>query len=86
MQVGQSSALNISDNLKGSKSKYENYASGISEGARKLKEIERRERMEELFLNVSFYVFLASAAYLFLKRFYLNEIVAWVCFFLYEAV
>ena len=40
--------------------------------------IDYRERYEDLMVKLSFYVFMASSAYIFLKRFYVNEIINFV--------
>jgi len=76
MQSATMSALNITNNLANTSDKYTKYQDKIDEGSRKVKEIQRLERLDELKLKASFYFLLATAAYLFLKRFYLNELVS----------
>lgn len=86
MQTASTSALNISQNLSNTSSKYNNYQDKIDEGSRKVKEIQRMERLDELKLQVAFYFFLATAAYLFLKRFYLHELIALAYWLLDQAL
>ncbi len=42
--------------------------------------------MDDLRLKVSFYVFMGSSAYLFLKRFYLNELIGLFFWGLYQII
>jgi hypothetical protein len=76
MQSASVSAVNITSNLSSTSGKYTQYQDRIEEGSRKVKEIQRLERLDELKLKASFYFFLFTAIYLFLKRFYLHELIA----------
>ena len=76
MQSASTSALNISQNLTNTSTKYNRYTERIDQGSRKVREIQRMERLDELKLQVSFYFFVGTALYLFLKRFYLHELIA----------
>lgn len=40
-----------------------------------------RERRDEMWVKGSFYAFISSSAYMFLKRFYLNEILGYLIYF-----
>jgi len=43
-----------------------------------VQDIQRKEHMDNLKFMASFYAFFISAAYIFLKRFYLHQIVAFI--------
>ena len=64
----------MSETLKQTKSVYSKYGDKIGISKRLVMLIENQEKFEELLFKVSMYMFFASAAYLFLKRFYLVEI------------
>lgn len=52
-----------------------NYGSHITKAEMLVREIARKEYWDNIKLLGSFYVFMASALYMFLKRFYLHEII-----------
>ena len=68
------SAQSISDNFKQSRSIYMQYADKIGVSKKLMSLIENQELKEELIFRASAYLFFGSAGYLFLKRFYLNEL------------
>ena len=86
MQLASVSAVNVASNLTSTSTKYSVYQQRIDEGSRKVKEIQRLERLDELKLKLSFYFFLLTALYLFLKRFYLHELIALAYWGLNEVV
>ena len=63
------------DNMRKAKVTYDKYDPKIRETTRLVDEIQKKERWDEMKLKYSFNAFMYSAAYLFLKRFYLNEII-----------
>ena len=60
METASQSAVNITQNLHSTSSKYEKYKDKIEEGSRRIKEIQKKEKLEELKLKFSFYLFLFS--------------------------
>lgn len=45
-----------------------------------------RERREELWVKGTFYAFMSSSAYIFLKRFYLKELMGYMIYFLISII
>lgn len=71
----QTGISNISQNFANTNSTYGVYESKMQRTERLIKQIQRSEYIEYVKLMGSFYTFMGSAAYIFLKRFYLNEII-----------
>ena len=64
----------MSETLKQSSNSYLQYADKIGVSKKLLKLIENQEYFEHLVFKTSLYLFFGSAAYIFLKRFYLIEL------------
>ena len=71
----QTGVSKISHNFANTNSTYSTYGDKMQRTERLIKQIQRAEYIEYLKLMGSFYTFMGSAAYIFLKRFYLNEII-----------
>ena len=80
MEEGAQAVQRTSEQLKRTDGKYNEYDDGLTKAARDIKLIQEKERRDELLFQFSFYLFLVSAAYIFLKRFYFNEILYYVLF------
>ena len=78
------SAQTLTDSLKQTQSVYQKYGDKIGLSKKLVGLIENYEMREELIFKISVYLFFASALYLFLKRFYLNEIVQLGIYFVYD--
>ena len=74
MQHASKGVEGISENFGKIDDEYTKYGDKIGVSQRLVKEIQAKERWEERKLYGSFYIFVLTAAYLFLKRFYLEEI------------
>lgn len=59
-------------------STYNKYGSELSYSSRFLREIQQRITMQDLVFYICFYMFLATCAWLLLKRFGLTLIIEWV--------
>ena len=57
---------------------YDNYGSVFGIASRLVKEIKRRVTLQDLVFYICFYIFLATSAWLFLKRFGLDYILHWL--------
>lgn len=66
----------MSKNFNKTNSTYTDYQGKIHTASNLVKKIQLKEYYDNLKLLCSFYTFMGSALYLFLKRFYLNEIIA----------
>ncbi len=95
MNAANMSIQNTSEALKRTNNKYDGksalidfqklyleYSNQIGKSSHLVREIKNRERKEELWVRGSFYAFMSSSAYLFLKRFYLNELIGFFFSFL----
>eukprot|EP00347_Sterkiella_histriomuscorum_P022269 403331082 len=51
------------------------YEQNINKSSKLVQLIKNQERFEELLVKVTFYLFIATSAYMFLKRFYLHELI-----------
>ena len=80
------SAQTLTDSLKQTQSVYQSYGDKIGLSKKLVGLIENYEMREELIFKTSVYLFFGSAIYLFLKRFYLNEIVQMAIYLLYDVV
>lgn len=76
IKYAQMGVSKISHNFANTNSTYSTYENKMQSTERLIKQIQRAEYIEYLKLMGSFYTFMGSAAYIFLKRFYLNEIIA----------
>mmetsp|Transcript_34249 Transcript_34249/g.24746 ORF Transcript_34249/g.24746 Transcript_34249/m.24746 type:complete len:101 (-) Transcript_34249:159-461(-) len=76
LNSAQVSVQATTDNFKSTSEKHSQYGDKINRSGKLITEIQAKEAWDEFKLKGSFYLFLASAAYLFLKRFYLNEIIS----------
>ena len=71
-----SGAINsISNNFGKTNQTYSEYSTKISKSQKLVQDIQRKEYMDNLKFTASFYAFVLSAGYMFLKRFYLHQIV-----------
>ena len=75
IQQATLSVEKISENLKNTDRTYGKYAGKIDVATDHVKAIQKKERYDELKLQISYYTFMASATYMFVKRFYLFELV-----------
>jgi hypothetical protein len=75
MTLASGAVNSISTNFSKTNQTYSEYGSKISKSQKLVKDIQRKEYMDNLKLMASFYAFMLSAAYMFLKRFYLHQIV-----------
>ncbi|CAG9324398.1 unnamed protein product [Blepharisma stoltei] len=66
-----------SKNYKDISDQYDDYGSEFSRAGKFLREMRRRISMQDVIFYVCFYIFLASAAWLFLKRFGVKTILSW---------
>ena len=71
----QTGVSKISHHFASTNSTYTTYGDKMQRTERLIKQIQRAEYIEYWKLMGSFYTFMGSAAYIFLKRFYLNEII-----------
>jgi len=75
MTRASGAVTSISNNFSKTNQTYSEYGSKISKSQKLVQEIQRKEYMDNLKFMTSFYAFMLSAAYMFLKRFYLHQIV-----------
>jgi len=74
-----SGAINtISSNFNKTSQTYSEYGTKISKSQKLVQEIQRKEYMDNFKFMISCYTFFISAGYIFLKRFYFNQIVAFI--------
>lgn len=84
MQEGAGLVGQISSNFSQANSTYSTYENTLTKTTRLVKEIKRKEYLDGLKLWASFYAFMGSSAYLFLKRFYLDQIVTFAAYWAYQ--
>jgi len=77
MTQANDSVHKMANNFTRTNSVYSEYETHIGKSSKLVKKIQEKEWWDHFKLMVSFYTFMASALYLFLKRFYLHEIVAY---------
>merc|ERR1711879_887384 len=75
MKEGAHALQRTSENFEKTNRTYDKYTDGIEQSNPMIKAIQAHERWEERKLWLSYYAFMLSAAYIFLKRFYIFELV-----------
>ena len=75
MSSATHSVLHTSENLHKTKDKYDKYSDKIRRSKDLVDEIQKAEKWDEMKLQYSFKFFLFTITYLFLKRFFLWEII-----------
>lgn len=72
MQEASGLVNQISTNFNDANQTYTEYTSKINKSSNLVKEIKRKEYWDHAKMHASYYAFLGTSAYLFLKRFYFD--------------
>ena len=62
------------------------YGGNIDKASHLVREIKNKERKDELWVKGTFYTFMGSSLYIFLKRFYLKELLGYLIWALFSLI